>query len=1315
MEKELMPGMEFDGSHSAHLEVEHSGGCSASKTVRQTKVIEDLSVSKDGRKKTASIPFYKLFTFADRSDIILMVFATVGSVVNGVCMPLLTLLFGELINAFGQNSNDVDLLVHKVSKVALRFVYVGCGAAVASFAQVTFWMKTGNKQAARIRNLYLKAILRQDISFFDVETSTGEVVERMSGDTVLIQEALGEKVGKFLQLVSTFIGGFVIAFVKGWKLTLLLLATIPLIVSSGGAMAFLITKAATRGQEAYAEAGNIVEQVIGAIRTVMSFTGEKKAMEDYDKALKKAYKPSVQQGFATGLGLGCALTVMFCTYSLALWYGSKLIVRNQGYTGGAVINVIFGVLIGGMSLGQASPSVNAFASGQAAAYKMFEVIYRVPDIDVYNMKGLILDGIKGDIELQNIDFAYPTRPDVQIFSNFSLKIMSGITAALVGESGSGKSTVISLIDRFYDPQGGRVMIDEVDIRKLQLKWLRKQIGLVSQEPVLFGTSIRENIAYGKDEATFEEIKSAAELSNAANFINKMPEGYDTMVGEHGTQLSGGQKQRVAIARAILKDPCILLLDEATSALDAESEHLVQEALDRVMENCTTVVVAHRLTTIRNADLIAVVQHGAIVETGKHHDLIKKPDGAYAQLLHLQEMHLEKEVKNPNFADDLNIALTREEQRVSGRRSFTRSRSRSLSLGISRPSFSFRISDASRTGENADIQGNTHRTGIFHYFQSKDKCDLETEGSKSVQDVSIFRLATLNKPEIPIFFVGSLAAIMHGLVFPLFGLLISSIIKVFYETPHKLRKDANFWALMFVSLGSMCFIVLPIQMTCFAIGGSRLVQRVRLLTFEKILHQEIGWFDKTENSSGAVSARLSTDAAQVRNIVGDALALVVQNLATIISAFIISFTASWEMSLVVLGIVPLLGLQNMMHIKFMKGFSTDAKVMYEEASQVANDAVSSIRTVASFCAEDKVLGLYSEKCRVPLKEGIRQGLLSGTGFAFSNFVMYSSYALCFWFGAKLVHEGRANFRDVFRVFLAISMCAMSVSQSSGLAPDITKVQAAINSVFAILDSKSKIDSNDQSGIKLESVKGNIEFNHVSFKYPTRPDAQIFRDLCLLVQVGMTVALVGESGSGKSTVVCLLERFYDPDSGHILLDGVDLKKLQLKWLRQQIGLVSQEPVLFNDSIWANIVYGKDGIASDEQVVAAAEASNAHKFISSLPDGYNTCVGERGIQLSGGQKQRVAIARAILKNPKILLLDEATSALDAESEHVVQDALDKVMVGRSTIVIAHRLSTIKNADKIAVVKNGIIAEQGRHDELMSINEGAYSSLIKLHMVSS
>lgn len=1212
------------------------------------------------------VPYHELFIFADNIDRALMIIGMITALASGLTLPLMTLLFGELADSFGKNK-EVKNIVHDVSKVSLKFVYLALGSGVTAFSQVSCWMITGERQAARIRNLYLKAVLRQDVGYFDTEMNTGEIVERMSSDTSMIQDAIGEKIGKFLQLSVSFLGGFLIAFIRGWLLTLVLISAMPLLIVSSALMTVLMARLTYRGQNAYSEAAAVVDQTIGSIRTVVSFTGERRATASYDKLLYKAYKASVHEGLAVGLGSGVFMMVLFFSYALAVWFGARMIIHN-GYTGGAFLNIVMSILMGSFSFGQISPCLTAFGVGQVAAFKIFQTIRRKPDIDPYSKDGLTPKDLNGDVELRNVYFSYPARPDERIFNGFSLSIPSGTTTALVGESGSGKSTVINLIERFYDPQKGQVLIDSVDIREFQVRWIRAKIGLVSQDPVLFASSIGENIAYGKECTSQEEIRAAAEHAGAAKFIDALPQGMNTMVGENGTQLSGGQKQRIAIARAILKDPRILLLDEATSALDAESECIVQEALERIMTNRTMLIVAHRLSTVKNADAIAVIHCGKIVEKGSHSELLKNPEGAYSQLIQLQEFDFHGRAE-----------INAISQKVS-----ERGNNSCCSFAVRK-----------------DV-GETSRRDLQPVASSK---------SGDANRATLYRLACLNKPEILWLILGSLAAVVNGAILPLFGLLFSSIIRTLYEPAHQLRKDSKFWACMFVALSIASLLVTPLKTYFFSVAGCKLIKRLRLMCFEKLVHMEISWFDRAENSCSSVGLRLSADVKAVRSLLGESLALFVQNISTGVAGMIIAFSASWELSLIMVVMLPLIGMNGYLHMKFVTGFSTDSKKLYEDATQVASDSIGSIRTVASFCAEDRIITLHQHKCEGPVKMGIQQGLISGAGFGMSLFFLYSVYAVSFYAGARLVDAGRITFGEVFRVFLGLSMTAVGISQSSALAPDSVKAHAGAASVFALLDEASSIDSLDKSGLILENVKGEIIFHQVGFRYPNRPDVQIFEQLCLEIHAGKMVAIVGESGSGKSTIISLLQRFYDPNSGHITLDGHDIRKLSLKWFRQQMGLVSQEPMLFNDTIRANIAYGREDKATEAEIVAAAKLANATKFIASLHKGYDTVVGERGIQLSGGQKQRVAIARAIVKGPRILLLDEATSALDADSEKVVQDALDRAMVDRTTVVVAHRLSTIKIADMIVVVKGGAVAEMGTHESLINMKNGMYTSIVALH----
>ncbi|XP_078169722.1 ABC transporter B family member 11-like isoform X1 [Carex rostrata] len=1241
------------------------------------KDTEEKKEENNGAEGKVSI--FKMLQFADRFDVLLMVVGSIAALANGISQPMMTFIFGQTIDAFGGGTSS-DIL-NRVNSAMLNFVYLAIGTGITATLQVACWTMTGERQATRIRGLYLKAVLRQDIAYFDKEITTGKVTGRISSDTVLIQDAIGEKVGKCLQLVSTFIGGFVVAFIKGWLLSLVMLSSIPPIVFAGAALTIMISKVLSKGQAAYSDAGSVVEQTLSNMKTVASFNGENRAVSLYDKHINKTYQATAKEGAANGFGMGSVFLIIFASYGLAIWYGGQLII-NKGYSGGTVISVLLAVLIGASSLGNAAPCVTAFAEGQTAAYWMFETIKRKPDIDAYDESGVTLEKMNGDVELRDVYFSYPARPEQLIFNGFSLRVDSGTTMAIVGESGSGKSTVISLVERFYDPQAGEVLIDGVNIKTLKLGWIREKIGLVSQEPLLFMTTIKDNILYGKEGATLEEVTQAVELANAANFIDKLPDGLDTMVGQRGAQLSGGQKQRIAIARAILKNPKILLLDEATSALDVESERIVQEALDRIMVERTTLVVAHRLSTVRNADRISVMHEGKIVEQGPHDELTKDPDGAYSQLIRLQEASHEG----------------KDHHHVSTSKSY--SHSASLKRSLSR-----RLSGASSKHLSFNLPFTT--PGLTPDDEDAD----EGYGDKSApKKAPVGRLMSLNKPEFPVLIMGSISAAVHGVLFPMSGLIIASAIEAFFQPPHKLRKDTSFWALMCVVLGIGSIISIPAEYFLFAVAGGKLVERIRSLSFQSIVRQEVSWFDDPGNSSGKIGARLSMDALNVRRLVGDTLALIAQTLATLICGFVVAMVANWQLALIITVVIPLVGLQAYAQVKFLKGFSTDAKVMYEEASQIASDAVSSIRTVASFCAEKRIIETYNHKCEASMNQGVRTGWISGLGFGFSFLVLYLTFALCFYVGAKFVEKDKATFTEVFKVFFALLLTTTGISQTSALGSDSAKARDSAISIFEIVDRKSKIDPGSEEGQVLEIVRGDIELRHISFRYPTRPDVPIFTNLYLSIPSGKTIALVGESGSGKSTVIALLERFYDPDSGNILLDGTEITTLNVSWLRKQMGLVSQEPVLFDDTIRANISYGKEGEVTEEELIAVAEASNAHQFISSLPQGYDTYVGERGIQLSGGQKQRVAIARAILKNPKILLLDEATSALDAESEHVVQEALDRVMVGRTTIVVAHRLSTIKGADIIAVVKNGEIVEKGRHETLMRIKDGVYASLVEL-----
>lgn len=382
--------------------------------------------------------------------------------------------------------------------------------------------------------------------------------------------------------------------------------------------------------------------------------------------------------------------------------------------------------------------------------------------------------------------------------------------------------------------------------------------------------------------------------------------------------------------------------------------------------------------------------------------------------------------------------------------------------------------------------------------------------------------------------------------------------------------------------------------------------------------------------------------------------------------------------------------------------------------MAREAIANIRTVAAFGAEERISAQFTSELALPNKQAFIRGHISGFGYGISQFFAFSSYALGLWYASVLIKQKDSNFGEIIKAFMVLIITALAIAETLALTPEIVRGTQALCPVFRILKRKTAIHPNTRMSKIVSEIKGNIELINVAFRYPTRMDVIVFEDLNLKVSAGKSLAVVGQSGSGKSTVIALVMRFYDPQSGVILIDGCDIKRLNLISLRLKIGLVQQEPALFATTIYENIKYG-NAAASEIEVIEAAKAANAHEFISQIPEGYHTHVGEKGVQLSGGQKQRVAIARAILKNPSILLLDEATSALDASSENVVQEALKRVMQGRTTILVAHRLSTIRDADNIAVLQQGRMVEVGSHDQLVAKSDGIYKKLISLQQKES
>ncbi|XP_024928239.2 ABC transporter B family member 15 isoform X1 [Ziziphus jujuba] len=1234
------------------------------------------------KKKVGSLR--SIFMHADGVDICLMFLGFIGSVGDGFSTPLVLLITSHLMNNIGGTTTSMEAsLLQRINMNAVVLLYLACGTWVACFLEGYCWTRTGERQAARMRARYLKAVLRQEVGYFDLHvTSTSEVITSVSNDSLVIQDVISEKLPNFLMNSFMFVGSYVTAFVMFWRLAIVGFPFVVLLVIPGLIYGSTLMGLARKIRDEYNTAGHIAEQAISSVRTVYAFVGEKKTIAEFTAALHGSVKLGLRQGLAKGLAIG-SNGVVFAIWSFMCYYGSRMVMYH-GAQGGTVFAVGAAIAVGGLALGAGLSNLKYFSEAFSAGERIMEVIKRVPKIDSENKEGEILENVNGEVEFKHVEFAYPSRPESMIFNDFSARIPAGRTVALVGGSGSGKSTVISLLQRFYDPLGGEILLDGIAIDKLQLKWLRSQMGLVSQEPALFATSIKENILFGKEDADIEEVIEAAKASNAHNFICQLPQGYDTQVGERGVQMSGGQKQRIAIARAIIKKPKILLLDEATSALDSESERVVQEALDKAAVGRTTIIIAHRLSTIRNADVIIVVQNGQVMETGSHDDLIERQDGLYTSLVRLQQTEKQNCLEEASYGP-ASISNTTDSNNTSSRRLSLVSRSSSAS--------SFAMSRNSVAGEDS------------------------REDTRALPVPSFRRLLALNLPEWKQAMLGCLSAALFGAVQPLYAFAMGSMISVYFLPDHdEIKAKTRTYALCFLALAVFSLLVNIGQHYNFAYMGEYLTKRIRERMLSKILTFEVGWFDQDENSSGAICSRLAKDANVVRSLVGDRMALIIQTISAVIIACTLGLVVAWRLALVMMAVQPLIILCFYTRRVLLRSMSSKAIKSQEESSKLAAEAVSNLRTITAFSSQDRILKMLEKAQEGPRRESIRQSWFAGIGLGSSQSLMTLTWAFDFWYGGKLISEGYIAAKALFETFMVLVSTGRVIADAGSMTTDLAKGSAAIGSVFTVLDRYTRIEPEDPEGYQPEKISGHVELRDIYFAYPSRPDVMIFQGFSIKIEKGKSTALVGQSGSGKSTIIGLIERFYDPFKGVVKIDGRDVKSYHLRSLRKHIALVSQEPTLFAGTIRENITYGASDKISETEIIEASKAANAHDFIAALKDGYETWCGDKGVQLSGGQKQRIAIARAILKNPAVLLLDEATSALDSQSEKVVQDALERVMVGRTSVVVAHRLSTIKNCDQIAVLDKGKVIEKGTHSSLLAKGpKGAYYSLVSLQRTPS
>ncbi|CAH2056009.1 unnamed protein product, partial [Iphiclides podalirius] len=1211
----------------------------------------------------------------------------------------------------GERALHMDALVEDAAAFAWASAAIMAAQLIASALAVTLCNHAAATMVTRLRMRLLRAVLSQEIAFFDTNT-TMNFAASLTEQTEKLRQGVGEQVAMTAYLAGTVVLCCALALFYGWQLTLAALALVPLALL----VAALVARYQTRwsGEEMARQgcAGRLVEQALAAVRTVRAYAGEQLEVDRYEAALREASVASRRRVAWAGAGAGLGWLLTYGLNAVVFAYGALLVARDtplpppdREYHPGVMVTVLFCTFMAAQNIAMCQPHLEMFSAARGAAKSLFKLLERRSRVDALQDVGTKPDGFRGDIVLDNLYFNYPSRPDVKVLRGLTLSVKSGETVALVGGSGCGKSTLLQLLQRAYEPDSGTITVDGHRLPSLHLHHYRRSIGVVGQEPVLFSGTIRDNITLGMENVSEADLIAAAKTANAHKFIIKLVNGYDTVLGERGAQLSGGQKQRVAIARALLRRPALLLLDEPTSALDPAAERQVQAALDAASVGRTTIVVSHRLSTIVNASRIVYMEQGAVLEQGTHAELLERR-AAYWRLVNDDLTHRSIETtlaESVAEGDDDDVVLEKKPQAVRRNSSVCSIRSRRGSVvreGFARSSMRLATPPP-------HLEAPSELEAMATVVEECEDDDGETHPS-----VSSWQLLKLNSAEWPLLVGGGLASLAIGATMPVFAFLFSKLYGMFsLSEPAEIIAKSQVYAGLFACVAALSGLVTFLQAWLLGRAGAQLTDRLRVLTFRNFLAQEQGWFDVPTNSVGSLCARLASDCAAVQGATGTRLGTMLQGISTMVLGVGLAIAYSWKMTLVSLLSVPCVIGGIWLEGAVAKRAEERELRALQRAARLATEAVLNVRTVQSLGVELVILERYAAALRDSEAQARGVRWLRGPVYGLCLCAPTLGYAVSLAYGGYLIAREDMPYEYAILVSEALIYGAWMLAEALSFAPNFAAAKRAAARVVSALQRKPLVLTEPTALDDPHwSATGDINFENIHFRYPTRPEVEVLRGLRLSLAAGRTLALVGPSGCGKSTLLHLLMRSYDPDGGRVTLDGRDIKRsLSLPRLRAQLGLVQQEPALFERSLRDNIAYGDNSrVVPLDEVIHAAKQANVHDFISSLPLGYDTVLEAGSAALSGGQKQRVAIARALLRRPRVLLLDEATSALDAASEKAVQGALEAASRDRTTIIIAHRLATVRHAHTICLVDQGVVVESGSHEELVR-RRGLYWRLLQ------
>jgi ATP-binding cassette subfamily C protein CydCD len=1138
---------------------------------------------------------------------------------------------------------------------------IAIAALIVGRGLVSLWKedvanKTGVEMKVRLRERLYRHVLALGPGRVDQQRSGGVALSLVDG-VEMLETFFGQYLPQLLVAALTPLIIFLFMTWLDWLtgLIFLVFAIFTLVVPA--LFHSMNRESALKRRDSYAALGNDFVDGVQGLPTLKAF-GQSRAHGDLlAERARHLYRSTMLVLAANIVTSGVTILGISAGAAVALGWGAIRV--QQGTLELQVLLIV--LMLGVEAFRPLRELVALYHRGMvamSASTAIYEVLDAKPEVEDPAERGVTLaaSSLTPEVRFERVGFKYATRR-TEALKDLSFTLRAGETLGVVGPSGAGKSTLVWLMLRFFDPDRGRILVGGHDIREIPLTTLRESVAVVTQDTYLFYGSVADNLRIARPGATQAEIEAAARAANAHDFITMLPRGYETVVGERGARLSGGQRQRLAIARALLKDAPILVLDEALSSVDAENEAVIQQALERLQAGRTTLVIAHRLSSVQNADQILVLDDGKVAEVGKHAELMAA-GGVYAGLMAAQRAE-----------STVDVVL------------------KSDALDPDRATASGSANRAAHAPGNGSVA-------------EKVAGPIRSQPGRTIPLLGLWaRLLALVKPwtgtQVTVFLLGlAHAASVIGLT------VVSALLVRVAAT----GADLTPWLW---TLG----VLVPV--TAFLTWAEswlahdlayRLLAEMRIDMYRALDPLAPGYVlrRRTGDLVSAVTSDVETVEYFFAHTIAPAFVAVLVPGGVLIALAVMG----WPLALALLPFLVAVGLSPVLGQRASLGAATDARQQLGLVNAHAVDSVQGLRTVAAFtygparlaeiAANGRALG--AAQLRFLHQQAIQSGIIDGLT-AFGGLAVMAV-------GGSLAGSGHLAPTLVPLATLLSLQAFGPVTDIAKVAKQLAETLAASRRVFAVHDEPVTVLDGSRGALPETSRRAPaVSFENVTFAYgPTEPAALV--NVSFDVEPGHTVALVGRSGAGKTTAAHMLLRFWDPTAGRITLGGVDLRELGLDALRQQVGLVAQDTYLFNNTLGHNLRLARPD-ASDDDLDRAAAMANADTFVEQLPDGYETRVGERGAHLSGGQRQRIAIARALLKDAPILVLDEATSHLDAASELQVRGALDRLMRDRTTLVIAHRLSTIRNADKIVVLDDGLVAEQGTHDELLA-RGGVYARLV-------